>query len=75
MQATETKPKATPKPPAEIVTTSDVQAMLGCCHSAARNMLDQLEAAGLKRKGRSRRTHYLKADFLRHYEAMDTRPG
>ena len=58
----------------QTITVSDVAEMLGRTTRAARRLLDELETAGLRRKGRGRGTHYRRADFDRLYAEMDTRP-
>ena len=58
----------------EIITAADVQRMLGGCRSSARTLLNELEARGLRRKGRSRATHYIRSEFETAYAELDMRP-
>jgi len=57
-----------------VMTIGDVQAFLGRSRAAANRLISQLEAAGLKRKGRGNGTHYDRRQFLALWEKMDTRP-
>lgn len=57
-----------------MITVADVAEYLGRSRASARRLLWQLEADGLKRKGKARGTHYITAEFLAAYEQMDTRP-
>lgn len=57
-----------------VITVRDVADFIGRSKSAANRLLIQLEAAGLRRKGRGCGTHYDRQQFLALWEKMDTRP-
>jgi len=57
-----------------VMTIGDVQVFLGRSRAAANRLISQLEAAGLKRKGRGNGTHYDRRQFVELWEKMDTRP-
>ena len=57
-----------------IITAREVMAMIGRSRPAANRLINTLEAAGLKRKGIGRGTHYDRAEFLKLYAKMDNRP-
>lgn len=56
------------------ITTAEIAEFIGKTRTSARRLLNILEAAGLKRKGLNRGTHYSRIEFLKAYEAYDTRP-
>lgn len=56
------------------ITRQEVSDLLDLSPSAACRLLVRLEANGLKRKSAGRGTHYVRSEFFRFYEAMDTRP-
>ena len=57
----------------EIITAADLQDLWGLSQSATWARIKELEAIGLKRKSRSRGTHWLARDVARYYEKWDTR--
>ncbi len=56
------------------INVRDVMAMTGTCKTAARSLLTNLEALGLKRKGAGRGTMYDRREFLEIWGKLDTRP-
>jgi len=54
-----------------VVTVHDVARFLDASPSAARRLLTELRARGLRRKGRGRGTRYDRAEFLSAYRAYD----
>ncbi len=55
------------------VTSQDVARRLGIKSTAAKNLLADLQASGLKKKGNGRGTHYLWSQVVAAYEKWDTR--
>jgi transposase len=63
-----------PAPPEVIaINIRDVMAMINRSRSSAQRLITQLQAAGLKRKGRGPGTQYDREEFLRLWRRMDTR--
>ena len=61
-------------PPAStIIRPAEITEALGVHPSTTSRILRELEANGLRPKGRGRGRHYLRRDFERAYDAWDTR--